>query len=319
MIESEIKNKSLKSERLIFGCASLMNIKESSYRQNLLENVLDNGLNHFDVSPIYGFGECEKELGKLLKNKSQVKVTTKFGLIPNRVTKNVSKGQALFRSFFKKVPILKHTAKSYYSKFGMKKNFNLIECERSLKKSISNLKKEKIDIFLMQDPLLNDFIESGIENHLDCFKKQGLIDEFGVTGNKSDISKLLIKRPLLINKTLQVNDDIFRTDEDHIKELSLLNKINRYSIMRNSFPKVKNCFDLFPNIRRYWSERLNFDLGLDENLNLCILAAALDLNKNDRIIFSTLKLERLKKIINFLNNPNWAKEDILEFGYFLGM
>ena len=318
-MESEIKSKALNLERLIFGCASLMNIKESSYRQNLLENALENGLNHFDVSPIYGFGECEKELGKFLRNKHQVKVTTKFGLIPNRVTKNVSKGQALFRSFFKKIPMLKHSAKSYYAKFGMKKNFNLVECERSLKKSISNLKKEKIDILLMQDPLFNDFIESGIENHLDSLKKQGLIDEFGVTGNKSDISKLLIKRPLLINKTIQVNDDIFRTDENQIKELSILNKINRYSIMRNSFPKVKNCFDLFPNITRYWSDRLNFDLSLDENLNLCILAAALELNKNDKIIFSTLKIERLNKIINLLSNPNWAKKDILEFGYFFGM
>ena len=318
-MESSIKNKSFNLERLIFGCASLMNIKESFYRQNLLENALENGLNHFDVSPIYGFGECEKELGKFLKNKSQIKVTTKFGLIPNLVTKNVSKGQILFRSFFKKIPMLKRTAKSYYAKFGMRKSFNLVECERSLKKSINNLKKERIDIFLMQDPLFNDFIESGLENHLNCFKKQGLIDEFGVTGNKSDISKLLIKRPLLINKTIQVNDDIFRTDEDHIKELSLSNKINRYSIMRNSFPKLKNCLDLFPNIKRYWSDRLNIDLGLDENLNLCILAAALELNKNDKIVFSTLKIERLNKIINLLTNPNWAKEDILEFGYFLVM
>ena len=318
-MEADIKNKSLDFERLIFGCASLMNIKESSYRQNLLENALENGLNHFDVSPIYGFGECEKELGIFLKNKSHVKVTTKFGLIPNRVTKNVSKGQALFRGFFKKIPILKNTAKSYYGKFGMKKKFNLVECESSLKKSIFNLKKEKIDIFLMQDPLFNDFIESGIENQLDSLKKKGLIDEFGVTGNKSDISKLLIERPLLINKTIQVNDDIFRTDESHIKELSLLNKINRYSVMRNSFPKVKNCLDLFPNISRYWSERLNIDLNLDENLNLCILASALAINKNNKIVFSTLKIERLNKIINSINNPKWGKEDILEFGYFWGM
>jgi hypothetical protein len=89
--------------------------------------------------------------------------------------------------------------------------------------------------------------------------------------------------------------------------------------MRNSFPKVKNCLDLFPNISRYWSERLNIDLNLDENLNLCILASALAINKNNKIVFSTLKIERLNKIINSINNPKWGKEDILEFGYFWGM
>lgn len=48
---------------------------------DLVLEAVDQGINHFDTAPIYGFGESEKRLGKALKNiREKVYITSKSGI-----------------------------------------------------------------------------------------------------------------------------------------------------------------------------------------------------------------------------------------------
>lgn len=302
------------SSRLIFGCASLMNIKNTSERQRLLNKAYEQGIEHFDVSPIYGFGECEKELAKFLVNKRKIKITTKFGLCTNGITKLFSKNQNRLRVILKNNILIKKFAQQYYSKFSLEKNFNIDECKKSIKNSLRILGIEKIENYLLHEPSIREEIENGIEETLICLKEEGLFENYGISGIKTNLNLIYKDRPRLFKEVVQTNGDIFKDGYENILDQSRV-KI-KFGILKSSLPKLKNIFNNFEFISDYWSNRLNLDLKDEENLCTIILAAALSKNNQEKIIFSTLKIKRLEKMIQTIKNPIWDVKEIEEFSKF---
>ena len=69
-----------------FGCSSLASVGEKKALQ-LLGTAFDAGVRHFDVARYYGYGEAESLLGAFVKSRrSEVTITTKFGIEPPRRT-----------------------------------------------------------------------------------------------------------------------------------------------------------------------------------------------------------------------------------------
>src|ERR1700722_13835950 len=69
--------------RLGFGCSSLMGSLGRRESLAMLEAAYDAGLRHFDVAPMYGYGQAEGCLGEFLaRHKGELTVTTKFGIPP---------------------------------------------------------------------------------------------------------------------------------------------------------------------------------------------------------------------------------------------
>lgn len=64
-----------------FGCSLLT--RNNSIKDAILnlEVAYDNGIRHFDIARVYGFGEAETILGKFAKTKrDQITITSKTGL-----------------------------------------------------------------------------------------------------------------------------------------------------------------------------------------------------------------------------------------------
>src|ERR1035441_1591047 len=71
--------------RLGFGCSSLMGAMGRRESSAMLEAAFDAGIRHFDVAPMYGFGQAEGCLGEFLgRHRGEVTVTTKYGIPPVR-------------------------------------------------------------------------------------------------------------------------------------------------------------------------------------------------------------------------------------------
>src|SRR5437868_13505462 len=69
--------------RLGFGCGNLMGAINRRDSLRLLETAYEAGIRHFDVAPMYGYGEAEACLGEFLqRHRGQITVTTKFGIAP---------------------------------------------------------------------------------------------------------------------------------------------------------------------------------------------------------------------------------------------
>ena len=69
--------------RLGYGCSSIMGALGRRQSLRLLEAAYDAGIRHFDVAPMYGYGEAESCLGEFLqRHPGQLTVTTKYGIAP---------------------------------------------------------------------------------------------------------------------------------------------------------------------------------------------------------------------------------------------
>lgn len=85
------------------GCWNFGGQWDNSDEENsikIVHTAIDNGINLFDVAPVYGFGKAETVLGKALKGskRSKVLIATKCGLIWNEkheTTNNLSKESIL--------------------------------------------------------------------------------------------------------------------------------------------------------------------------------------------------------------------------------
>src|SRR5689334_980851 len=75
-----------------FGCSSLTGT-DASNAIRVLEVAFDAGVRHFDTARYYGYGEAEGILGRFLNSRrSQVTITTKFGIEPPRRSAGLNAG-----------------------------------------------------------------------------------------------------------------------------------------------------------------------------------------------------------------------------------
>src|SRR5260370_38076242 len=95
--------------RLGFGCGSIMGATNRRDSLKLLETAYEAGIRHFDVAPMYGYGEAETCLGEFLEHhRGQITVTTKYGIAPPKKSAIIKLGRSLAAPVIKQLPSLKH-------------------------------------------------------------------------------------------------------------------------------------------------------------------------------------------------------------------
>src|SRR6266700_3055313 len=95
--------------RLGFGCGNLMGATGRRGSLKLLETAYDAGIRHFDVAPMYGYGEAESCLGDFLaRHRGEITITTKYGIAPPKKSAIIKLGRSLAAPVIKQLPSLKH-------------------------------------------------------------------------------------------------------------------------------------------------------------------------------------------------------------------
>src|SRR5882757_1313079 len=91
--------------RLGFGCGSLMGATNRRDSLKLLETAYEAGIRHFDVAPMYGYGEAETCLGEFLQHhRGQITVTTKYGIAPPKTSAIIKLGRRIAGPILKQLP-----------------------------------------------------------------------------------------------------------------------------------------------------------------------------------------------------------------------
>ena len=91
--------------RLGFGCASIMGATNRRDSLKLLETAYDAGIRHFDVAPMYGYGEAESCLGEFLqRHPGQITITTKYGIPPPKKSSLITLGRRIAGPIVKNLP-----------------------------------------------------------------------------------------------------------------------------------------------------------------------------------------------------------------------
>src|SRR5215470_2148693 len=123
-----------------FGCGSLTGTGPSNAIR-VLETAFDAGVRHFDTARYYGYGEGEGILGRFLKGRrSEVTITTKFGIEPPRRTTALSIGLYVGRRIVRLLPPARSLLQRGGRTLAKSGAFSAQQAQQSLETSLRELR-----------------------------------------------------------------------------------------------------------------------------------------------------------------------------------
>lgn len=243
-----------------FGCVRLTSNFSEKQAINNLEVAFENGITHFDVARLYGFGLAEGILGKFAKGKrDKITITTKCGLFPNNAILRNLFLQNILRSVFrvvKKLPVKKST-QNLAGQVILRK-FSLEDTQKSLKKSLEELSTDYVDYLLLHEADIYQANSEEIINFLEIQKSKGVIRAFGIG---SFTEKILDDFSLLSENytVLQTDNSFPNILPANFLKSAYIKKRFYFSPFRN-LKKIQLLFAKNPAFSRLISNKLDFDV-----------------------------------------------------------
>jgi D-threo-aldose 1-dehydrogenase len=296
----EIVGTEIATSAIGLGCAGLFRLPQRNARRLVLDAAYDSGIRHFDVAPMYGLGLAEAELASFLKRRrSDVTVTTKFGIEPTLLSHGVARVQSPVRALLAKRPSVGDGLKvagqgprsgSLGHLLYRAPGYSRQSAKRALERSLRVLDTDHIDIFLLHDPIENVVSESpGLVDYLNEQRDVGRIRAWGVTGQASEIPGIV--KTLGQDVVTQFRDDVFDPPltEDRLFDGARIT----YGALARALPRLRAFLRQSPDDTRVWSKRLEVDLTEAASLPNLLLSAALRRNPAGPVLFSTTHAERV--------------------------
>lgn len=190
-MKSEIINS---TSQLGFGGASLTSMHSYNDVKALLNTAYSLGIRHFDTAALYGKGYSELIYGHFLKDKRKdITITTKFGLgepfsanqLPISVLLPLNYYLKTIKNTIKKPQLIKGNNYTPVAFRQIDKPY----LEASFKASLSRLKTDYIDYYMLHEGLPHFLTDAAFDYLLDR-KKQGQIRYIGLATNVLDIKAL---------------------------------------------------------------------------------------------------------------------------------
>ena len=274
--------------RLGFGCSSIMGALSRRDSLAMLESAFDAGIRHFDVAPMYGFGEAESCLGEFLRrHPGQATVTTKYGIPPERSRPHIRLARSLARPILKAFPSLKSRVAGVAATATAgaqpeaRAAFTAEQAKKSLARSLASLGMNRIDVWLLHEVTAAELREESLLRLLEDSVRAGTIGTFGAGSGGDKIPELLAERPEFC-RTLQFEWSVL----DPVPSTGGAFRIHHRALTEN-FRGLQAKLLADPERSRRWSESTGLDLTKGETLANLMLKAALDQNPASVILFSS--------------------------------
>lgn len=199
----------LSVSRFIFGTGGLLSVGDASRRSRLLRAAVDAGFTHFDTSPYYGFGIAERDLGDVLKARPEVTFTTKVGLYPPGGA-DQSVATILLRKLLGRAhgPLSRPIV-----------DFSLAAGRRSLEDSLRRTGRERVDLYLLHDPVAHQVAKDEWRAWLESCVKTGKVRYFGLALTADAVGPFLGDGAAL-GPVVQLRDSIEGREADVLEHYS---------------------------------------------------------------------------------------------------
>jgi D-threo-aldose 1-dehydrogenase len=182
MKKVSLPNSQKQTTQLGLGCAFWSSVGESEAGR-ILDAAYDAGIRHFDVGPSYANGAAEGYLGKFLSKRTDVTITTKYGVIafshetlPTKLARILLKPASKGLRAGVKLPFQAKIA----AISRRKAKYTTEEMQASLKRSLAHLKRDHVDIFLLHEPDPEDLDRQDLMNSLRSSVGKGRIGSLGI-------------------------------------------------------------------------------------------------------------------------------------------
>jgi D-threo-aldose 1-dehydrogenase len=273
--------------RLGFGCSSLMGAMGRRASLAILESAYGAGIRHFDVAPMYGYGEAEACLGEFLqRHRDHVTVTTKYGIPPAKNSSLISLARRIAGPIVKSIPSLKHRlarAASAATRNPEQATFKPQQARASLERSLAALRTGHIDLWLLHEISAADLHDGALLKFLEHEVQRGTIGTFGIGSSGDKIPALLAHHPAYC-RNLQYEWSVLDPKIETTPSLPF--RIHHRALTGN-FRSLHRALSEDKQLCQHWSASTNADLSNPETLAHLMLKAALVMNPNSMILFSS--------------------------------
>ncbi len=297
-----------RTTRLGFGCSSLMGATGRRESLRLLEAAYDAGIRHLDVAPMYGYGEAESCLGEFLqRHRSDVTVTTKYGIPPARNSTLLRLGRRLATPMLQHLPTLKQrlaqAANTIATHNQPKPAFTAAQAAASLARSLAALRTGRIDLWLLHEVKAPELADEALLRFLEAQVRQGTIGSFGIGSTAGQIPALTAERPAYC-RILQYEWSILQSPLPNPPGASPFRIHNR--ALTANFRTLHAALLQHPAILQRWSRAVDGDLADPHLLSSLMLKAALVMNPSAIVLFSS------KRPVHIRANVDTAANSSLE-------
>ncbi len=281
----ELPGTSRRTSRLGFGCSSIMGALNRRDSLRTLDWAFDAGIRHFDVAPMYGYGEAESCLGEFLqRHRGEVTVTTKFGIPPERRSGWKQLARSLGRPILKAAPGLKarvQGAASAVASAAPARNLSAGIARQSLEESLRKLRVDRIDVFLLHDAALDEVSGNDALLHMvEQGRADGKIGVYGVGTERKHAEAILRDAPAfapVVQREWSVFDPLDQDAAFHITHRALAANRRR----------LQAYLESVPDVAAEWSSSAGVDLRRPEELSALMMRAAFWATPAGVVLFSS--------------------------------
>lgn len=288
------------TSRVGLGTGGLMRICGDRQRCGVLAAALDAGITHFDTAPIYGFGESERTLGRFLsRRRSEVTLTTKFGLQPSPRVSRLRIFQKVGRRVLAAIPAAKRVAVSHAAVLYAAPAYPLAGVQASLEASLRSLRTDHVDFFLAHQASSQALPAEDVVGLLEQLRAAGKIRAFGVATELDWLLPVLQARPQL-GTVVQFDSSL--QARPALPQRSLL---ITYSCLGRS---LGACRERLQGLPPELDPELEPLRGLqridDEGLASLLLRAAVPANPHGIVLMQSRSATRIARNAEAANNPH---------------
>jgi hypothetical protein len=169
-------------------------------------------------------------------------------------------------------------------------NFTPAVAQRSLEKSLSELRTDYVDLFLLHECTLADAQSEELIGFLQTQIGRGTVRSIGVATDAANLPANLAILPSAYS-AIQAQHNVAEPTLD-----SFAGTDSRWMITHGALrplPTLAAAAASRADVSRRWSERIGVDLSRIENLAPLLIAASLAANKEGTVLFSTTRSHRI--------------------------
>lgn len=278
--------------RLGYGCSSVMGGMGRVRSLAVLEAAFDAGVRHFDVAPMYGFGEAEGCLGEFAaRHHGAVTVTTKYGIPPPVKKGWLGVARAVAVPVVRALPGLKqriNKAAVQAVRQEAKASYTAAEAQASLERSLKALRVERIDVWLMHDAAADDLKDEALLRFAQDAVAAGKIGAFGVGTDREKLPALLAERPEFCG-VVQCEWSVL----DAPREMAGSFRIH-HRALTHYFRELHAELAADAGRCKRWSDEVGAELADAEVLAALMLKASLVRNPESVVLFSSKNAEHIR-------------------------
>ncbi|HEY8997975.1 MAG TPA: aldo/keto reductase [Edaphobacter sp.] len=268
-----------------FGGSSLMGVLNRKQSLAMLESAFDAGIRHYDVAPMYGYGEAESCLGEFLaRHPGEVTITTKYGIPPAKNSSMIKVARQIAGPVVKMLPGMKQKlarVASATTSRPARASFTEEQARASLERSLTELRTDHIDVWLLHEVEANDLQEDGLLRFLEDQVAKGSIGTFGIGSEGAKVAELVAKKPDYC-PVLQYEWSVLDAPPPVGGPFRI-----HHRALTNNFRALHGALTASSALLKRWSDIVGADLGDSGTLASLMLKASLVANPESVILFSS--------------------------------